>query len=51
MKFVMLVLIVFLVEQGCFKIVQHYYCHKNKGNCSNCKDWSCPRKIYVKYEK
>lgn len=50
MRLVILFLIGFFVELGWFELTHHYYCFKNKGHCKNCKDWSCPRKVYL-YEK
>lgn len=28
------------------ELTHHHYCKKNKGDCSKCKDWSCPRQKY-----
>ncbi len=51
MNFLILLFIGFFVENGCFELTHHYYCWKNKGKCESCKDWSCPRKVYMYEEK
>lgn len=50
MKFILCLIVGFSVENACFELTHHYYCWKNKGNCKNCKDWSCPRQHYLDKE-
>lgn len=46
-KFLSYFLISFLTEMSLFEITHHIYCRKNKGRCSSCRDWSCPRQQYL----
>lgn len=34
-------------EQGFFRTTENYYCRKNKGNCKECKAWSCKKGYYT----
>lgn len=46
LRIIVCLVVGFMFENSLFEFTHHYYCWKNKGKCSSCKDWSCPRKQY-----
>lgn len=33
----------YVYDNGFFRLIEKHYCKKNKGNCENCKCWSCEK--------
>ena len=40
------ILLIVIVDFACQYLTILYYCKKNKGNCSSCKCWLCPKLKY-----
>lgn len=42
--FICIVLVlVYIYDNGLFRLTEKHYCKKNKGNCNICKCWSCEK--------
>lgn len=45
LKIVLTFCFLYMQEEFLFYYTMKIYCKKNKGNCSTCKCWSCPKYI------
>jgi len=46
-KFILGFICFYIYDTFLFARTQEKYCNKNKGNCKECKCWSCPRFQYL----
>ena len=46
-KFILGFLAIYIYDEFLFYKTLKFYCKKNKGVCSECSCWSCPRKLYI----
>lgn len=42
-KLILLTILFFIYDNGLFRLSERHECKKAKGNCNNCKAWSCKK--------